>query len=74
MVRWQFGWQFLARRPHLIGMQVDEIQRELEELWQAGSLPGRQAAEFNAVLRELWQELQRQQAVREPVRLRVIRS
>ena len=33
--------------------RIDEILYELERTWEAGSLPGRQACEFNAALREL---------------------
>ena len=55
-------------------LKVDETLRELERTWEAGSLPGRQQAELNAALRELWQDLQRQPTVRAPVRLRVIRG
>jgi hypothetical protein len=43
--------------PHLIRMEVVTIMRELERIWEAGSLPGRQAAEFNAALRQLRRDL-----------------
>lgn len=55
-------------------VKVDEILRELDELWEAGSLPGRQQAELNAVLRALWQALQQQPPAPAPVRLRVVRD
>jgi len=63
----------LARRPHLTGMKIDELMRELERAW-AHALPGHEAAERDAVLRELWRELQRQPVAHAPVRLRVVRS
>jgi len=55
-------------------VKVDELLRELETQWEAGSLPGRQAAELNAVWRSLWQIVQRQPGTRVPTRLRVVRS
>jgi hypothetical protein len=42
-------------------MQIDQVLYELERAWEAGSLPGRQAAEFNAALRALWQGVRQQQ-------------
>jgi hypothetical protein len=53
---------------------IDAIVRELERAWEAASLPGRQVAEFNAALRELWRLVQQQPAAHEPLRLRVISS
>ena len=40
-------------------MDVTTILNELERAWEAGSLPGRQAAEPNAAWRQLWANLQR---------------
>jgi hypothetical protein len=54
-------------------MDTTKILYELERVWE-GSLPGRQAAEFNAALRALWRDLRRQQAAREPARLRLVRD
>jgi hypothetical protein len=54
-------------------MKIDELMRELERAW-AHALPGHEAAERDAVLRELWRELQRQPVAHAPVRLRVVRS
>jgi hypothetical protein len=54
-------------------MDVVTILRELERAWEAGSLPGRQTAEFNAALRELWQLQQQQPTARAPARLRLVR-
>jgi hypothetical protein len=48
---------FLRSRPHVLTMKIDEVLYELERVWEAGSLPGRQAAEFNAALRALWRDL-----------------
>ena len=55
-------------------MEIDEILRELESAWEAGSLPGRQMAEFNAAWRGMWQALQQRPATRAPVRLRPVHS
>jgi|SRR6516164_272447 hypothetical protein len=52
----------LARRPHFIGMKIDEVMRALEGAW-AHALPGHQTAERDAVLRELHRLLQQQPAV-----------
>ena len=41
-------------------MDVAKILYELERTWEVGSSPGRQAAEFNAALREPQQILQQQ--------------
>jgi hypothetical protein len=53
-------------------MDVGTILRELERAWEAGSLPGRQRAEFNAALRELWRLLEQQPAARAPAHLRLV--
>jgi hypothetical protein len=54
-------------------MDVVTILRELERVWEAGSLPGRQAAEFNAALRSLQQLLEQQSATHAPAHLRLVR-
>jgi hypothetical protein len=41
-------------------LQVAEVMRELERAWEAGSLPGRQAADHNAAQRELHRLLDRE--------------
>jgi hypothetical protein len=51
---------------------ADEFIHTLERTWEAGSLPGRQAAEFNAALRELWRLLQQQPTARAPAHLRLV--
>jgi hypothetical protein len=40
-------------------MDVVTILRELEQAWEAGSLPGRQSCAHNAALRELHRLLDR---------------
>jgi hypothetical protein len=50
-------------------MKIDEVLYELERAWEAGSLPGRQVAEFNAALRELWRLVQQEQPA---ARLRLV--
>ena len=46
----------LARRPHLIRMDVAKIMLELERAW-SHALPGREAVERDSVLRELHRRL-----------------
>jgi hypothetical protein len=53
-------------------MQTDEIMRALERAWEAGALPGRQAAEHNAALRELHRLLDRHCRARERQPLRLV--
>jgi hypothetical protein len=55
-------------------MKTDEILLALERCWEAGSLPGRQAAEGDSVLRELWRLVQIQQQTTAPARLRLVRA
>jgi hypothetical protein len=52
-------------------LKVDETC-ELERTWEAGSLPGRQTAEFNAALRELHRLLDRDGRARERQPLRLV--
>jgi hypothetical protein len=53
-------------------MQIDELMRALERA-QAHAYPGREAAERDHVLRELWHLLQQQPTARAPARLRLVR-
>ena len=54
-------------------MDVTTIMRALEGAWSHAP-PGHEAAERDAVLRQLWRLVQQERAAREPVRWRVIRS
>jgi hypothetical protein len=51
-------------------MQTAEFMRALERAW-SHALPGHEAVERDAVLRELWRLLQQQPAARAPARLRL---
>jgi hypothetical protein len=53
-------------------MDVDKILHELARAWEVGSLPGRQAAEFNAAMRQLHRLLMPRAPARERPRLRVV--
>jgi hypothetical protein len=62
-----------SRRHHVLGMvDVAVILHELERVWEAGSLPGKQSCEHNAALRELWRELQQQPITPAPAHLRLV--
>jgi hypothetical protein len=58
------GFDPLARHPHVIAMDIAELANVLERAWRH-ALPGHQAVERDAVLRELWRKLQESKA---PVR------
>jgi hypothetical protein len=51
---------------------IDEFMGAVERAWTQ-ALPGREATERDAVLRELRRLLQREAAAHEPLRLRVVR-
>jgi len=56
-------------------MKIDEVMRELECAWEAGSLPGKQSCEHNVALRALWQAMQRRHsATRAAPLLELVRS
>ena len=57
-VRPECCWSPTAPAPISSKMETTKILRELERVWEAGGLPGRQAAEQNAALCELWRLLQ----------------
>ena len=53
-------------------MTIEEFMHALEGAW-SHAYPGHEAAERDAVLRELWQLLQQQPSARAPARLRLVR-
>ena len=54
-------------------MDIAELMRVLEGVWNH-ALPGHEAAERDALLREIWRNLRAEKpATREPIRLRVVR-
>jgi hypothetical protein len=55
-------------------MDTTKILRELERIWEAGTLPGRQTAEQNEAWRQLWQILQEPTTARAPAHLRLVCS
>jgi hypothetical protein len=54
-------------------IRIDETLREMERVWEVGSLPGRQSCEQNEAWRQLWQSLQEPTAARAPAHLGVVR-
>jgi hypothetical protein len=54
-------------------MDIAELMRVLEGVWNH-ALPGHEAAERGALPREIWRNLRAEKpAIREPIRLRVVR-
>jgi hypothetical protein len=54
-------------------MDIAELMRVLEGAWNH-ALPGHEAAERDALLREIWRSVRAEKpAKREPLRLRVVR-
>ena len=55
-------------------MKNDNVMRALESAW-SNAYPGREAAERDAVLREIWRHARAATpAKREPMRLRLVRT
>ena len=54
-------------------MDIAELMRVLEGAWNH-ALPGHEAVERDALPREIWRNLRAEKpAIREPIRLRVVR-